>query len=96
MTDENAMAAKLAGYWLCPRCETKRTTPDRHGWPSMWSPRTPNGSPLVVYCDEATDEEVARYKAWKALPEAEKPGSLVEEAKRTLAEWKAKQGNKPA
>lgn len=86
MDDAEAVAVELAGYWLCPRCGHKLTAKGRHGWGSPWSPRKPNGSIPVVYCDEADDAEVARYRAWKA-----NPSPLVTEAKRTLAEWEAAQ-----
>jgi len=91
MPDEDRVAAKVAGYWLCPQCGIEKPMPIRHGWSSPWSPRKPDGSMAIIYCDEATDEEVARYRAWKA-----NPGPTVADAKRTLAEWQAAQEAKKA
>lgn len=87
-TEEELMAAKMMGFWECPKCgkrlEGRDAGPDMvHGWPAdtgrvvQEGDLGPDGKPVppedigaglwkFVNCADATDEEVAVYKAARA------------------------------
>lgn len=86
-TEKERMAAKMMGFWECPKCGMKiqgrDAGPDKpHGWPASTGRVVraddvgPDGEPVppdhvgaelwaFVNCADATDEQVAVYRAAK-------------------------------